>query len=275
MAPTRRLVEQLRPRLLALARGALWYAVDMAFVVALFFVYFLLRGLPHDRVAQSTRTAFHIIDALQAHGHQAQARFGLAPALRRKQQRVDAPRRGPRPSPEKREAMPLLVAMGGLFFLAEPRKHRVIRNTILLSAFMAVPIYAVFPVTPPRLMGSAGYPLGIFDTIPEAIRTKPGPLANWYAAVPSYHFGWIALAVAGVWWYWKLWALRAVATAFAGLMWWAAEVAGADLPDQLAAGAVIVGLAFSLVCRFERWADANPTRAARFTVRAGPLRLPF
>ena len=49
----------------------------------------------------------------------------------------------------------------------------------------------------------------------------------------------------------------------------------ASIRDMVVRGAVMVGLAFSLVCRFERWADANPTRAARFTVRAGPLRLPF
>ncbi|MBK9546322.1 MAG: phosphatase PAP2 family protein [Dehalococcoidia bacterium] len=268
MAPTRRLVEQLRPRLLALARGALWYAVDMAFVVALFCVYFLLRGLPHDRVAQSTRNAFYIIDAERT--------LGVFHEPAWQQAVIENERLTSLANFTYLNLhMPLLVAMGGLFFLAEPRKHRVIRNTILLSAFMAVPIYAVFPVTPPRLMGSAGYPLGIFDTIPEAVRTKPGPLANWYAAVPSYHFGWIALAVAGVWWYWKLWALRAVATAFAGLMWWAIVVTGNHYFLDMVAGAVMVGLAFSLVCRFERWADANPTRAARFTVRAGPLRLPF
>jgi membrane-associated phospholipid phosphatase len=150
-----------------------------------------------------------------------------------------------------------------------------IRNTIILSGFLAVPIYLLFPVTQPRLMGSAGYPLGIYDTIPESIRSKPGPMANWYAAVPSYHFGWIALGVAGVWWCWKNWILRAAAVAFAGLMWWAIVVTGNHYFLDMVAGAGMVTVAFLLVRRFERWAEKNPGKASKFTVRVGPLRLPF
>lgn len=249
-------------------RGALWYAVDMAIVVAFFSLYFLLRGLPHDRIELSTRNAFHIIDLEQSIG------IFREPAWQRAA--IDNDRLVALANFTYLNLhMPLLVGVGFLFFLTDARKHRMIRNTILLSGFVAVPIYAFFPVTPPRLMGSAGYPLGIFDTIPDGVRDKPGPMANWYAAVPSYHFGWIALAVAGVWWCWKPWIVRTAATAFGVLMWWAIVVTGNHYFLDMLAGVFIVSLAFLLVRRFEHWTERHPAPAARFTINAGPLRLPF
>ena len=258
-----------RPRwLVTPLRAALFYAIDMVFVLALFFVYFLLRGLPTDRLGLATRNAFRIINLEQS------LHIFQEPAWQ--QAAINNDRLTSLANFTYLNLhMPLLVSLGFLFFLADSRKHRMIRNTIILSGFLAVPIYLLFPVTPPRLMGSAGYPLGIFDTIPESIRSKPGPMANWYAAVPSYHFGWIALAVAGVWWCWKNWLLRTAAVAFGGLMWWAIVVTGNHYFFDMVAGAGMVTIAFLLVRRFERWAEANPTKASKFTVRVGPLRLPF
>lgn len=254
--------------LTATCRGVFWYAVDLAVFIPLFIVYFFGRGLPQDRIDLSTRNAFHIIDIEQSLG------VFWEPAWQ--QAAIDNERLVSLANFTYLNLhMPLLVVLGFAFFLADARKHRLIRNTILLSAFLAVPIYLVFPVTPPRLMGSAGYPLGIFDTIPESVRSKPGAMANWYAAVPSYHFGWISLAVAGVWWTWKIPIVRIAALLFAGLMWWAIVVTGNHYFLDMLIGASMVGVAFRLALAFERWVERNPETAGRFTVRAGPLRLPF
>jgi len=259
----------LLPRwLVSFVRGSGWYLLDMALFLPLFFLYFLLRGLPTDRLEMSTRNAFHVIDFEQSLG------VFLEPDWQRTamhhERLVDLAN-----FTYLNLHMPLLVCLGLAYLLCDARKHRVLRNAILLSGFLAVPIYMVFPVTPPRLMGSAGYPLGIFDTISEGAREKPGPLANWYAAVPSYHFGWIALAVAGVWWCWSDWMLRAGAVAFAALMWWAIVVTGNHYFFDMVLGSLMVTIAFGAAVLFERWADQNPEKVARFTVRAGPLRLPF
>ncbi|MGE0600325.1 MAG: phosphatase PAP2 family protein [Dehalococcoidia bacterium] len=254
--------------LVAPVRAGVWYGLDMVVVLGLFFLYFLLRGLPTDRVDLATRNAFRVINLEQSLGifhepswQQAAIHNDRLTALAN--------------FTYLHLHMPLLVGIGYLFFLTDSRKHRMIRNTILLSGFLAVPIYAAFPVTPPRLMGSAGYPLGIFDTIPLSERSGPGSMANWYAAVPSYHFGWIALAVAGVWWCWKPILVRAAAVAFGCLMWWAIVVTGNHYFFDMVAGVCMVSGAFMLVRRFENWAEANPEKAAKFTVRLGPLRLPF
>jgi len=251
----------------AFVRGSFWYAVDMAVFLPLFFLYVLLRGLPTDRIELSTRNAFHIIDFEQSLGifhepawqNAAQEHGRLIELANFTYLNLH---------------MPLLVVLGLTFLLADARKHRVIRNAILLSAFLAVPIYAAFPVTPPRLMGSAGFPMGIFDTIPDTVRDKPGAMANWYAAVPSYHFGWIVLAAAGVWWCWKGWGLRIAAALFAAVMWWAIVVTGNHYFVDMLLGACMVAITFRLSLAFERWAERNPSKVERFTFRAGPLRLP-
>jgi len=203
------------------AARVFYYVVDMSVFVPLFIVYFLLRGLPPDRVGQATDNATQIIEIEETLGvfHEA----SWQDAILHNATLVDIAN-----FTYLNLHMHVLVAMGLLFFLVDSRKHRVIRNTILLSAFLAVPVYMIFPVTPPRLLASAGYAhFGFIDTIPSEVRTgKPGAMANWYAAVPSYHFGWIALAALGVWWCWKSWILRAGAVVFTAFMWWAIVVTG-------------------------------------------------
>ena len=260
--------QQIPQSLYTFARGAFFYAMDMALFVPLFMCYFLLRGLPTDRIGLATENAFRIINIEKALG------IWWEPAWQ--QAVIDNERMIEAVNFTYLDLhLPLLTVIGLAFFLADSRKHRVIRNTILLSAFLATPIYMFFPVTPPRLMGSAGFPLGIFDTIPDSVRDKPGPLANWYAAVPSYHFGWIVLAAAGVWWCWKSWLLRAIAVLFAGWMWWSIVATGNHYFLDMVAGAAMVAFCFWLVLKFERWTERNPHKVARFTVRWGPLRLPF
>ena len=254
--------------LLSLARASLWYALDMVFVIALFYLYFLGRGLPTDRVELSTRNAFYIVDAERAAGVFWEPAWQQA--IIGNERLVDLAN-----FTYLNLHFPLMAVLGLAFLLADSRKHRLLRNTIILSGFLALPIYAAFPVTPPRLMESAGYPLGFVDTIPASVRDKPGALANWYAAVPSYHFGWIALMAAGVWWTWKNWVVRAVAVSFAAWMWWAIVVTGNHYFLDMVAGAAMVSIAFWLALRFERWVERNPDKASKFTARVGPLRLPF
>jgi hypothetical protein len=262
-------LRRVRATLARLAGCAAYYTLDMAVFVPLFVAYFLLRGLPPDRVNEATDNATRIIELEESLGVFHEPTW--QDAILHNATLVEIAN-----FTYLNLHMPLLVAVGFLYFLADTRKHRVLRNTILLSAFVAVPIYLVFPVTPPRLLSTAGYAgFGFVDTIPAGLRDKPGALSNWYAAVPSYHFGWIALAAAGVWWCWKSWILRAAAVAFAAFMWWAIVVTGNHYFFDMVAGAAVVGMCFILVRAFEQWAELNPGAVRRFTVRFGPLRLPI
>jgi PAP2 superfamily len=102
-------------------------------------------------------------------------------------------------------AAQLVVVPGALIWLyRRSRSHyELLRNTVLATWLIALPIYALFPVAPPRLAD-----VGLVDTITTqtgvALDSKlTTSLYNEYAAVPSLHAG-FAVAVSA--------ALAAVAT---------------------------------------------------------------
>ena len=95
------------------------------------------------------------------------------------------------------------VVPGALIFLylTAPSVYLSLRNTVLATWLIAVPIYALFPVAPPRLAG-----IGIMDTISDQTEASLNShvatsFYNPFAAVPSLHAGFAfavgtALAVA-------------------------------------------------------------------------------
>jgi membrane-associated phospholipid phosphatase len=92
--------------------------------------------------------------------------------------------------------------------------YRTLRNTLLATWLLALPVYALFPAAPPRLAG-----LGIVDTVSggSPLKMEGGAtttLVNQFAAVPSLHVGFafaIGIALAA--------ALRAPLLRFAALLW--------------------------------------------------------
>jgi PAP2 superfamily len=99
-------------------------------------------------------------------------------------------------------AAQLAVLPGALIWLyrRSPGVYRRLRDTVLATWMIAVPIYAAFPCAPPRLAG-----IGMSDTVSQqATVAMTGHSTGFYnplAAVPSLHCGFafavgIALAVA-------------------------------------------------------------------------------
>jgi membrane-associated phospholipid phosphatase len=93
-------------------------------------------------------------------------------------------------------AAQLVVVPGALVFLyrRNPLRYAQLRNTVLLTWLVALPIYALYPVAPPRLAD-----IGMVDTITTqtgiALDSKlTTAFYNPLAAVPSLHAG-FALAV--------------------------------------------------------------------------------
>jgi membrane-associated phospholipid phosphatase len=87
-------------------------------------------------------------------------------------------------------AAQLVVLPGSLIWLfrRDKRVYRRLRDTILATWLLAVPIYAAFPVAPPRLAG-----LGMADTVSQqaavGLTGHSTMFYNPYAAVPSLHCG--------------------------------------------------------------------------------------
>ncbi len=66
--------------------------------------------------------------------------------------------------------------------------YRTLRNTIIATWMLSVPIFALWPVAPPRLAG-----LGLTDTVSQqaavSLSGRSTIFYNLYAAVPSLHVG--------------------------------------------------------------------------------------
>ena len=85
------------------------------------------------------------------------------------------------------------------------RRHEFIhmRNVMFISMAFGLVFYYLLPAAPPRLLEANGYDLGFVDTVfggnTSVAYAQPAYLLNEYAAIPSFHFGWIALASAVMW----------------------------------------------------------------------------
>jgi len=230
-------------------------------------VYYAGRALPPDRVALSTDNALRLIDLERDLGifrELGWQRFALE-------------------RPWLREAseftysylhLPVMLAVGLVVFCTDARKYRVIRNTVLISGLLGMAFYWFVPVTPPRLLEATGQSFGFVDSIGSE-RLKPGPLANDYAAIPSYHFGWIMLATLGLWWISVNVVVRLASVAFLGFMAWAIVATANHYFLDMAHGGVMVLLALWLAVRLERMFDQRPSLAGRLALRCGPVRFPF
>ena len=147
------------------------------------------------------------------------------------------------------------------------RRHRHVyfplRNAVLGTWLISVPIYALFPVAPPRLAD-----LGFADTVSTSIIALDSNFStlfyNPFAAVPSLHVGFafaIGIAVSSCT---RRWALRAVALAWGPLITLAVVATGNHyIFDALAGLAVTaagagIGLAFLERDEQEPAVDARP-----------------
>ncbi|MEL6984061.1 MAG: phosphatase PAP2 family protein [Actinomycetota bacterium] len=92
-----------------------------------------------------------------------------------------------------------VLAFTLIYFGARHRDaYMELRNAMFISGAIGLVIFATYAVAPPRLFSSA-----YIDTVTEHSFfyrvAQPPSLANKYAAVPSFHFGWILLVAIG--WY--------------------------------------------------------------------------
>jgi hypothetical protein len=84
---------------------------------------------------------------------------------------------------------PVILVAGVLLFRFRRPHYIRLRDAILLSGAVGLVIFALFPVTPPRLTD-----LPLVDTVtrgdPGYRQILPRSLVNEYAAMPSFHAGW-------------------------------------------------------------------------------------
>jgi membrane-associated phospholipid phosphatase len=143
-------------------------------------------------------------------------------------------------------AAQLVVVPGALIWLyrRSPNLYRGLRNTFLATWLIAVPVYALFPVAPPRLAQ-----LGMVDTVSQqagvGLTGRSTVFYNPLAAVPSLHVGFALALGIGV-----ALALRSRWTKVLALLWGplvalAVVATGNHYVFDIVAGVAVTALGFA------------------------------
>lgn len=159
------------------------------------------------------------------------------------------------------------------FFVWLYRSRRAIypyvRNAFLAANAIALVIFMLFPVAPPRLLAAFGF----VDSLNEVsnIDLHGGPLAglfNQYAAVPSMHFGYaFMIGIAGAMLV-RSWPMRAIFIAYPVAVFIAIVATANHFVIDSLAGSIVIVAGFTLVAvwawvRQEPIPPAAPTRVEK------------
>lgn len=146
---------------------------------------------------------------------------------------------------------PVMAAIAVWLVLKDPSRFRFMRNVLLVSAVIGIAAYYALPTAPPRLMEIHGYDFGFVDTVHNVSSNvsyfQPSWFVNDYAAVPSFHFGWIALSSAAIWANTNNRWVKAGAVSMSLAMWWAVTVTGNHYFFDMVMGGVVVAFSWMLV----------------------------
>ncbi len=118
------------------------------------------------------------------------------------------------------------------------------RNMLFVSMVIGLVFYYLFPAAPPRLLAAHGIDLGFTDTVfggDTAVQyAQPSYILNEYAAIPSFHFGWIAMSAALIWVNTSQRVLRGAGLFIAVLMTWAIVASANHFFVDMALGGLVI-----------------------------------
>lgn len=221
---------------------------DFAIVLAVLGVYFLLRGLAPTRADFAMQVTNVIVDFERSIG------LFWEPEIQEVSLRSEA----------VKEAanfvyayghFPVLAAVGVWLWFRGRHHFLFMRDVMFVSMVIGLVFYYAVPAAPPRLMAAHGQDLGFIDTVfgtETAVQyAQPSFILNEYAAIPSFHFGWIALASAALWINTSSRALRAFAVALSVLMTWAIVASANHFFFDMALGGAVIAVSWHIARRIE------------------------
>lgn len=155
-----------------------------------------------------------------------------------------------------------------LFFiwLYTARRHwyPMVRNGFLVANGIALLVFMVFPVAPPRMVSG----LGLVDTLHtvSGVDLHGGALSGWfnpYAAVPSMHMGYAALIGVVTFTLARARWLRVLAVAYPALVFVTITVTANHFVVDALAGVVVMALGHGAVAAWARVRRPEPRRTSR------------
>ena len=165
---------------------------------------------------------------------------------------------------------PLIVVLAFWFYFTQRHTYTVIRDALLLSGAIALVIYYLYPVMPPRLLPGGEFVGTIekyHDLSYQASSTEA--FVNPYAAVPSLHFGWAMILGAAMFFTMRHWSLRAFGLAMPWLQLAAIVLTANHYILDAFAGLLVCLAGAALAIGFQRW--LYPWIRQRFSGDRGAL----
>jgi hypothetical protein len=161
---------------------------------------------------------------------------------------------------------PVLIAVGLWLWMKRRSEFLFMRSVMFISMIFGLAFYYFLPAAPPRLLELHGYDLGFVDTVfggnTNVSYAQPSFILNEYAAIPSFHFGWIAMASAVVWVNTRNPWLRAGAVLLSVVMTWAIVASANHFFIDMLLGGVIIGVSWAIARYVQRREIAARARAA-------------
>ena len=167
---------------------------------------------------------------------------------------------------------PLIIAFGiWLYFFRRPR-YTLTRDAFLASGAIALVIYWLYPVAPPRELPelasqfdptAPAYINGFLDTMQEYLgyaydTQSTRTFVNPYAAMPSLHFGWDLLLGIGIirafWGERWLWVMAPIGVAMPILQLFSITLTANHFFLDALAGGIVAIAGVGLALAVERWA---------------------
>src|SRR6201991_5382424 len=129
-----------------------------------------------------------------------------------------------------------------------PKVYPRLRDTVIVTWMLALPVYALFPVAPPRLAG-----IGMTDAVSEQSAVALAGHSTWFynpiAAVPSLHCGFalaLGVAVAAAV---KHRYLKVLALSWFPIVALSTVATANHYVFDVAAGVIVTGLGYVVACR--------------------------
>lgn len=230
-------------------------SVEVATLIALYAVYEVVRGQGHATVA-AARAHTDWVVGLERHLHV----FGE----RAVQQAADAVPGAPTLLGIAYIVLHFLGTTAFLVWLYRRHRERfpIVRNTMIAATGIALTLYVVFPVAPPRLAA-----LGFVDTVSHSAKVNLssdllGSLYNPFAAVPSLHFGYALLVGVTIAALSPRRLVRALALSYPLVMLLVIVATGNHFFFDAAAGALAIGAGYLIARRIDAARRAPQRRPA-------------
>lgn len=225
------------------------FSRDFGVVLSAIGVYFLLRGAAPDRLGYSVDVTRHLVSFEKA------LHIFWEPKVQELSIRFYAVKEFANFTYAYLH-FPVLLVVGAWLWFRDRNAFRFMRNVMFVSMAIGLVFYWLVPAAPPRLMAAHGYNLGFVDTVfggnTHVDYAQPSLILNEYAAIPSFHFGWIAMASAAIWVNTRSVTLRTAAVTLTVVMTWAIVASANHLFFDIALGGLVIIVSWQVAKRLER-----------------------